>query len=97
MEKIKNWIKSLLLKSEDTLAEIEISKDIERLLIEESDKWEIGNCYAKYGTISIWIENSPYADFTLNSRRLKRRPQLRKALLQCQINQARNKLKIKLK
>ena len=49
----------------------------------DSGKWLITECQAIYGRLVIWISNSPYADMTINNRRLPRRGELRRALAIC--------------
>ena len=49
----------------------------------DSRKWLITRYEAIYGKLVIWISNSPYADMTINSRRLPRRGELRRALAIC--------------
>ena len=51
----------------------------------ESDptEWTITQYQAIYGKLAIWISNSPYADMTINKRRLPRRGELRRALAIC--------------
>ena len=46
-------------------------------------RWLITQYEAIYGRLVIWISNSPYADMTINSRRLPRRGELRRALAIC--------------
>ena len=57
---------------------------------EESDKWNVDEYYASYGRLRIWICNSPYADMTLNERRLPRRGELREALVYCLLMKAKS-------
>lgn len=53
----------------------------------DSAYWIITEYQAFYGKLRIWISNSPYGDMTINSRRLPRRGELRRALAICAAKQ----------
>lgn len=73
--------------------EDELVDTIIKSMKEEPEKWEIDQYQASFGGLTLWISNSPYADMTLNKRRLPRRPELRKALAFCLMEQAKLKIK----
>ena len=72
--------------------ELDISRMIQKSLEEESESWDIDEHYARYGSIEIWIANSPHADMKLNGRLLLERSKLRKSLHVCKINQVKKHL-----
>ena len=71
-------------------AENELVDMIIKSMREESEKWNIDSYTANLGRLSIWISNSPYADMTINTRRLPRRGELRKALAFCLMKNAKS-------
>ena len=81
---IFSWLK---LRRKQKQAENELVDWIIKSMQIEPQKWEIDSYSADYGKLSIWISNSPYADMTINSRRLPRRGELRKALAICAATQ----------
>jgi hypothetical protein len=78
LKKIKEFF-----KSEQEKAENDLVDKIIRSMRDEPELWVIDEYCAHYGQLCIWIANSPYADMTINDRRLPRRGELRKALAFC--------------
>lgn len=74
--KIKLWLKQR--EEENKLVD-----EIIRSMMEEPDEWIINQYTARKNYLLIWIANSPYADMTINDRRLPRRGELRRALAFC--------------
>jgi len=87
--KIINWFKNRKIQRD---AENELVNTIIKSMREESDGWIIDRYTANFGGLSIWISNSPYADMTINDRRLPRRGELRKALAYCLMTKAKSRL-----
>ena len=77
---ILNYFKQL---KKQRQAENELVDFIIDKMENDSGKWLITQYQAIYGRLVIWVSNSPYADMTINSRRLPRRGELRRALAIC--------------
>jgi hypothetical protein len=89
---MKEIIKYFQNRRSQKIAEQELVNEILRSLQEEYNQWWIDEYKARFGSLSIWIANSPYADMTINNRRLPRRGELRKAVSFCLMAQARDAL-----
>ena len=88
MNKIIAWFKN---RKKQKDAENELVDILIKSMNEESDQWHIDDFNARFGKLHIWITNSPYADMTINDRRLPRRGELRKALAYCILKKAKSK------
>lgn len=86
---IIKWFKNKIIQDE---AENELVNTIIKSMREEPEKWHIDEYNARFGVLKIWITNSPYADMTLNGRRLPRRGELRQALAYCIMAQANKEI-----
>lgn len=73
---IKLWLKQR--EEENKLVDEIISS-----MLNEPNEWRIDSYTARKNYLCIWISNSPYADMTINNRRLPRRGELRRALSIC--------------
>ena len=77
---IFRWIEQ---RREQEKAENDLVDRIIESMGKNPEKWDIDRYTANCGFLSIWIANSPYADMTINYRRLPRRGELRRALAIC--------------
>lgn len=81
-----------LFNTKQKQAENELVDTIIKSMMEEPEKWQISEYSANLWWLSIWIANSPYADMTINKRRLPRRWELRRALWYCLMKKAKSYL-----
>ena len=76
--------------------ENDIVDEIIRSMREEPQEWYFSECTAQKHLFSLWIANAPYADMTVNGRRLPRRNELRKAVALCSMRKQLDLMKSEL-